>query len=379
MNKHIRFHSMGWLVAGSLLLTSGCTSLSESARTASKGIRDATAPVRKSLRLATDSKPPAPTTDWNWHAGIPLDTPRGDVLSPTVPLDAIAHLLPNIQQRQIRLASTAPYAAGGFEIRNIGGQAVSNCGELHNVIEQLPRSAADVQVDLAPIGGASHDEVAVKVDQPTLLALSHATAQQTTAFRVSEGGNQAFVIRDGGLRVQVLIRVERSLGLAQVVMTTMNCWGPATMLPVEVTTSCEGEPLQCLTVADSLELLYGDPAAHPVNGTSSFAETSEREDYLLPFNYERLAENFDSRGITSPRPALASLPGANYPGHALLADARALTGIMLQRKLLKRGERADTAWLIFAGAPARTAEKIDVGMDLGNGLKTYRFMIPTSK
>ena len=162
-------------------------------------------------------------------------------------------------------------------------------------------------------------------------------------------------------------------------MKSANCWQDDTLLPLEVGVQAGGKPLQCLTVADTLELLYGQGDGDFGDGSPSFAETSEREDYLLPVNYKRLSQRHDAGGLTTQSPALASLTGMRYPGQAVLGDARALTGIMMQRELLKRGESSGTGWLLFASDEVRTADQIDVSIDLGSGPKTYRFMIPSAQ
>ena len=373
--------STGVLLTASLVcclaVTLGCTSLSESARTAGSGFTKATSPMMQSWRRATGSGPNDAIVVWDWTTGVPVDAPRGELLAATLRGDAVAHFLPQLTTSDIQLVS-APGNLGGYEIRNIEGQVVDDCSDLYTALEQVSQSATDVQVDLARIGARSDaSETAVKVDPSTLMALAQSIAPETTAFRVSEGGNPTFVIRDGGIRTHVVLRVERRVGVVQLVITLANCGADERLLPVEVGARCDNEPLQCLSVASTLELLYGEPDAD-LNATSqSFSETSEREDYLLPVNYKRLSRRDEGRrGLMTQSPAFASLTGMRYPGTALLGDARALTGIMLQQQKLNRGEQSETGWILFAGEQLHTAEHVDVSIDLGNGPKSYRFMIP---
>lgn len=359
---------------------SGCTSLSDTVRAAGSGLNSATTSVVQRWRRVTGSNQRDRIVEWDWTTGVPVDTPRGELLAATLPGDAVAHFIPNLTPSPVRLVS-APGKLAGYEIRNIEGRLVENCSDVHAAIQQIPASATDVQVDLAPIGARRNSaESAHKLDRSTLIALTHAIAPATSTFRVAEGGNPTLVIRDGSVRANVVLRVERNIGLAQLVVTLANCHGKDLLLPVEVRVQCADEPLKCLTVANALELLYGEPGADLGKVSASFAETSEREDYLLPVNYKRLRQRDDDRrGLARQSPAFASLAGMRYPGPALLGDARALTGIMLQQQILERGEQAQTGWILFHGKQLRSAEQVDVTLDLGNKPKSYRFMLPKTK
>jgi hypothetical protein len=134
-----------------------------------------------------------------------------------------------------------------------------------------------------------------------------------------------------------------------------------------------------LTVADALELLYGDAAKvkePAVDETSaSFAKTSEREDYLIPANYKRLDRQIDTE-LSRPQPALASIPGVRYPGDAMLGDARALTSFLLQREFYEPGQDERVGWVLFAGESLRSAQEIDLDIDLGSGSRRIRFTLP---
>lgn len=346
----------------------GCSSISGGARSLSDRVK----------RISSPSESSDEVVIWDWTLGIPMDAPRAELLAATVPNNAIAQFLPQLQTSQVRLVSTHD-AFAGYEIRNVDGTAISNCADLHQALERVTNASGDVQVDLAPVGApVGTSETALRVDQQTLLALGHSTAQSSAAIRVSEGGNPMLLIRDGGIRANLVVRIERQLGMVQLVMTTSNCWQQDARLPVEVTVKAGESPLHCLTVSAALELLYGDAKAALSEGSSSFATTSEREDYLLPVNYNRLSKQRDPRGIDTQGTALASLGGMHYPGPAMLGDARALTGILMQQELLKSGETSRTGWLIFADESVTSAEHIDVSIDLGSGPKSYRFMVPQS-
>jgi hypothetical protein len=100
----------------------------------------------------------------------------------------------------------------------------------------------------------------------------------------------------------------------------------------------------------------------------------------LPTNYKRLCQEIidesEEKAPTPQQPALASLPGIAYPGPALLGDARALMGCLLQRQIYECGAPERTGWILFGGDSLRQGESIEVAVDLGGGLKTYRLSFP---
>jgi hypothetical protein len=177
-----------------------------------------------------------------------------------------------------------------------------------------------------------------------------------------------------------MARVERQRGLLHLAVAEAVCWGPQATLPREVQASCNGVSLQCLTVAQALDTLYGGKAARPAQADAascSFAAISEREDYLLPINYKRLQQELDQAQPQSRTiPAFAALPGVAYPGPALLGDARALSGFLLQRQIYTPGQPERIGWLVFAGDVLRNASAVQVVIDLGNGPVQAVFALP---
>src|SRR5262249_3266735 len=186
-------------------------------------------------------------------------------------------------------------------------------------------------------------------------ALAQATAPEEPLMRVTEDGNQWVLVRQSGVRCKIMSRVERSRGLLQMVVSLGLCWGPEVQLPCEVRVTCDGQPLQCLTAADTLELLYGheshgESASDPSRG--AFSIVSEREDYLMPTNYKRLQEAQAEARASTPVPsipALATVAGLAYPGPAILGDARALAAFLLQKQIYQAGEPERINWLMFSG------------------------------
>jgi hypothetical protein len=70
------------------------------------------------------------------------------------------------------------------------------------------------------------------------------------------------------------------------------------------------------------------------------------------------------------------IPGQIYPGPALLGDARALTGILLQRELLAASDSEKTGWILFAGESLKRGTQIRVEIDLGNGMRQLELKLP---
>jgi hypothetical protein len=193
------------------------------------------------------------------------------------------------------------------------------------------------------------------------------------------------VIRQGPVQCVVTPRVERERGLLQVALAKRTCWGGSQLLPQELTAACDGTPLRCLTLAQTLDLLYGELARGPrteAGEDTSFASVSEREDYLIPSNYRKLLQRLEKvhgRSFAKrPRPALVEVPEIEYPGPAVLGDARALAGFLQQREYVQPGEPVQAGWVMFAGDALRDRRQIQLAIDLGQGPLPLEFVLPES-
>lgn len=351
-----------------------------------QGLANASAPMRRSWQRITETKEPPAITRWDWASGVPTGAPRADLCAASVSPDAVAYFLPELKRDGVQLVSMSGRTAA-FHIVNVDGHPIRNCADLNLALVEAIDAEKDIQVDLTVADGrAASTTVAAMVDQPTLLSLTHAVADDQPVMRVAEDGNLWLWIRDGGVRGKLMVRVERERGLLQVVLSVANCWGNQELLPVEVRAACDEEPLRCLSAADTLEVLYGegiDTEGDAYDEASvSFAEVSEGDDYLIPTNYKRLYEqsvaNVGKTAAPVARPALASLPGVAYPGPAILGDARALTGVLLQRQLYEPRDPERSGWILYAGPTLSGGSVVDISLDLGSGPKTYRFQIPAS-
>jgi hypothetical protein len=384
---------IGAVVAFVLLAACGCaqqqssggglaetTSLSSSL---AQKFTEATAPMGRSWKRMTETKKPVQRREWDWASGIPTGAIRAEVVSPTVSADTLASLVPEFGPRAVTLVSTHSMQPS-YQIKNVGGLEVRNYGDLQLAVARSTDSSDRVQVDV--VGGdvaRGAPRVAMAVDPPKLRALVHAVARDQPVIRIVDDGNPWLMLREDGVCCRLMARVERERGLLQVVMSIGNCWGQAVFLPFEVQAYCDGRPLRCLSVSETLELLYDDAdddALEVDEAAYSFAAVSERDDYLTPTSYKRLHERSQEAirlsAAPSPRPALADVPGAYYPGPAILGDARALTGFLLQRQIHQPGDPEQTGWIMFGGKDLCDGGAVEVAVDLGRGLRTYSFRVP---
>jgi hypothetical protein len=317
---------------------------------------------------------------WDWVTGVPSGATRAELVMPVLPESSCVALLPDWQQPEIRPASAV--AQPRYRITKIQNAPVADFNQMQLAVARAQDAGKKIAVTLIPEATASRSPVTLEMEPLRLLTVSHAAAPHEGLLRVTEDGNPWLLIRHHGIRCKLMARVERQRGLLHLAVAEAVCWGEQATLPREVQASCNGVPLQCLTVAETLDALYGGRKARqaqPDAASYSFASTSEREDYLLPINYKRLQQELDQASPQSrATPALATLPGIAYPGPALLGDARALSGFLLQRQIYMPGQPERIGWLIFGGEALRTASAVQVVIDLGDGPIPAVFALPHS-
>jgi hypothetical protein len=172
--------------------------------------------------------------------------------------------------------------------------------------------------------------------------------------------------------------VERNRGIGQVVLTISNTSNSQTVvLPAELTATCDGQPLQILTVDQCLDQLYAKtPKQSPLNQTS-FAIVSDRVDYLIPAKYRALEKEVDERkSLQNLQPAFATVNSEVYPGSALLGDARALSQFLLRRERIEPNTGEVNGWLILSSPILRTGDSITLHIDLGYGPREIVVRLP---
>lgn len=339
-------------------------------------------PLRHSWQRLTQAETKTTLPPWDWVTGIPTEAPRAELLAAEVSRELVARLFPNLDTSSVQLAS-AQDGFPGMRIINMGGHEVRNCADLY---EALDKNAGQekVQIDLASHGGR---EIAVATNSAALQELAFTVAPEHAVMRIADQGNPALVIREAGIHAKLVIRVERSRGLLQLALSCQNAGFREVLLPREVRAACSGEPLRCLTVAESLDRLYRQSASPADQGAEtanldpfSFSSVSSRDDYLIPMNYNRLCEELVKQRIETSsdllQPAFASVADTVYPGMAILGDARALTGILLQQQVLAPQNRERTGWVVFAGESLKHGGSVEIQIDFGTGMRRFTFLIP---
>lgn len=342
-----------------------------------------TGALTDSWRRVTGGPAPPTSRDWTWQSGIVTGLPRAEQVPAELPRTLTCQLLPDVGRQEFQLVSTAPPPS--YRVVNVNGQPISHYGDLLRAVAEVApaRDKLKFQVDVA---AATSDQpggdVAVHVEKRTLQTLPHAVGLACPAVKVSDAGQQWIVICDGGVMAKLTVRLERSAQILHVVLTIRHCVGPELQLPVDVRARCEGRPLACLTCNETLERLYSPPKKASsetiVNANGdSFAAVSERDEYLIPTQYNRLTRIVASADLKPAQPAFATIPGIGYPGPPLLGDSRALAGCLMQRDKIKAGDAEHTGWINFSGPSLSEGRKVEIDVDLGTGPKTYRFEFPS--
>jgi hypothetical protein len=337
----------------------------------------ALAPLRESWKKLSERESSQILPRWNWVTSIPAETHRAELQTPLVPLQSVAALYPSFPNSNLQLVSTH-HPLSGIRIVNIGGQKVQNCADVYDALERNATQET-LQVDLQTSDG---QEVAVIGQTTDAKLLAYSLAPETPVLRVVDNGNPALVIRDQGINSKLISRVERSRGVLQVVLACQNVTGQELLAPREVIAWCDGQPLQCLTAAETLDRLYRLEPAEPETGetSKSFRATSSRDDYLIPTNYNSLCESLASKNVDlrseTLQPAFAVIADSAYPGVAVLGDARALMGILWQPQVLPPRDREKTGWIVFAGDELKQGRTLEVHIDFGGGMRVFRSALP---
>ena len=305
-------------------------------------------------KLAPHEQPELPR--WDWATLIPKEVPRAERIMVDVdPKTGIA-ILPELgQSREIQLASYDSEAVPS-RIVHAAGKPVSSFADLEAVAVRAKQDNEFVQVTFRmETGTAGPIGKIVDASPENLTALSQVAAPKHRMIRINENGNPWILLRKDGLRIKLMGRAERETGLLQLVFEQSLCWGYETVAIDEVSVTCDGTPMRCLSVAETLQALYGEPAPldpEPGSDSFSYAAVSERDDYFVPVNYKALFERYSNavRHSTQPTPvpAFACVAGESYPGPAILGDARALAAFLMQRRVLQAGEKPAVHWLVFS-------------------------------
>ena len=320
---------------------------------------------RKATQWSRDRKAP---DEWNWMTGIPSGIPRAELIPATVPVQSLARFAPQAPFAVSQASTSA--ANSSFVIERVGEQPIKNLADLAVAVEDAVESGVSSVVVRRTGTPGTREPGLINIDPGGLTALAQASGPEHTLVRTVYAGSPAVMIRQHGVSCIVTARVERQRGVLQAMLVMRQHWGERAILPREITATCDETPLRCLSLPETLELLYGDfDSRVPAESAevTSFAAVSERDDYLIPFNYRHLQTQLDEQGSFAkrPRPALIELPDMEYPGPAILGDARAMVDFLLQREFTQPGEPERLGWVVFAGESLRRGKEIVLNLDLG--------------
>jgi hypothetical protein len=375
----------------SLLIPAGCitetterghTTVTTPASVMSAQLSEASANMKATWDgLVWDPRQGTGPIRWQWATAIPHDVPRAELIAAQVNGTALAQIIPEFGHQKIQLAgySDAPQQ---IEISHLAAKPIHNCQDFFAAAAGAAESGKAVQCDFTETSQTERKPVAALIDAKALRALEAQVASEQPVMRLNRDGNPYVIFRRNGVSCQLTARVERSHGILQVIAALCNCSGSPKMLPVEMTATCDGHPLGCLTCAGAIERLYGPPSKKPVEPIrTSFARVSEDDEYLMPTNcrhyLDKMAERFRET-VPSTQPALAAIQGTPYPGPAVLGDARAMAAFLLQRRVYATGEPEHVGWTLFGDNCLTTGEHIEIAIDLGAGVERYTLVVHKS-
>jgi hypothetical protein len=335
-----------------------------------------TKPARPFLSLVSRSR--KVPERWEWKAAIPSRLPRAELIPPVIPPQIrLKFVVPTVQADSV--SPGVPEAT--MFVEQIGAQRIKSLADLIVAAHGVEMSEGDDPIR-ARITGGEGSEHAVEMNSHELSELVQGSNPEHQVVRMTLANEPSAVVRSDGVRCVIKPRVEQQLGLLQVVLTTRLVEGNRRPVPREITATCDGQPLRCLSLPETLDVLYGETDARDIKADRerlSFASVSESDDYLIPSNYQRLEKRIENMKLSfadRPKPALLDLPDVDYPGSALLGDARALAQFMLQRDLLQDEGTEKVGWVLFGGAALRRGRAVQLTVDLGEGPKRIDFVFP---
>lgn len=330
-------------------------------------------PAKHSWNRVTKNEVRQAVEPWKWCPVVPVGVTRAELASCNIRAEQLANWLPKTSQSKVQLVSHQQQQVS-TKIAFINGQKISNFADLTRAVNNSGNREL-IQIDFQSPSGTIE---AIEIPYPELNRLSQFVEPELAVTQYTEDSNPWFLIRDGDVRCRGTVRVERTQGIAQVVLALSNVSSSQTyLLPTEITAVCDEQPLQFLTVDQCLDQLYANnPMKAPLDQTS-FAVVSDREDYLLPTNYRALENELgEHKSLMYDQPAFALVNSEAYPGTALLGDARALSQFLLRRERLEPNAGEITGWLIMSSATLKTGKTVKLRIDLGRGPREILLRVP---
>jgi hypothetical protein len=317
---------------------------------------------------------------WDWATGLPQSVPKGEA-EIVVSDAAVAAFVPSVNTNKIRLASCD--GENPVKVYAINQQKVRTVDDLNLAVENACERSSDKYKEpiVELVGGlAGANPVPVKISPNDLIGLAHSCLPDASQTRVALDGNPWVLLRDDSVRCKTMLRKERRSNLVHLVMSLKVCWGDPKKLPVSLAVKCQGRPLSCLGVAEVLDRLYGDKKkSRNTNGTVSYGEIAEHDEFVTPVNYRALEAklaNDQHLANIRPYPAFATIGRYAYPGPPVLGDARALAAFALQPRMYAADDAEQTGWVVFDGSTIPSGKSYEVDIDLGSGPQSVRFNVP---
>jgi hypothetical protein len=321
-------------------------------------------------------------TDWSWRPASPRDLPRAEVCRTEIEAPLARQLFPEFFPEVV--PASAADSEAPLRVVRAGSIPVQNCAQLHEAAQAALDSGQPVECTFeAPDGSTSTKNPSLKLDPVELAGLEQIVHSAQPVTRVTTEDRHWVVIRDQNVRCRVSTFVEPSRGIVHLILGISTVWGEGQLLPKEIEMTCGDEPLRCLSVAGTLELLYGDARQllhPPAPRDRSFKQVSDSEDFLTPYNYEELQHRWEREHTPSlsqqHTPALANVPGEAYPGSPVLADARALATLCWQPQLIHPDGTERLGWVMFAGRNVSRGQPMLLKIDLGSGPRQILLSAP---
>lgn len=307
----------------------------------------------------------------DWKPAMPLDVTRAEIARTTVPEDVLVALAPE-SQSPIQLASFRDESPA--TVSEVNGQRITNCEQLLAATNVALANGKDsrvvIQRDDQRISSCS-------ISPGQLADLTTSISEQSGMMRSRDSEGTWITVCEDSVRCRFLVRIDRLHGLLHVKMSLGAYRGEGKLLPLDVDGTCNAVPLRCLTAEETLDLLYVDAAPEQLDANAtSFAAVSDSEGYLVPANYESLqARVSKSADYEKRQPALLQQSERDYPGPAVLGDARGLATMLLQRQLYAAGTPERTGWIMFYSPELRQADAVTLSINLGSGPRPVTFRL----
>ena len=332
-----------------------------------------------------------------WKSAQPPETLRAEIVSLQPTAQTLASCAPDVKQwadhvsnHSVRLASTSTSHTMPT-ITHIDRRALHDFADLasyldasatedtagHSRVIQVDFQHSNLQHSNSQHSHSQHSHsqhtgqsdravTATKMTGDQIAILAHQIAPDLVPIRYQANQRSWVHFRDQDIRLRFQTRVSPEHGMIHLILGVQNHGVNEKLLPANIQVVVNDSPTSCLSAAEVLERIYGEPQRRSA-GEKDFATASESSRYLVPSNFDKLAESYEGMDESESFPAMLPEITQPYPGPAILGDARALSGLLMQRHLLKPGREELSGWVVFGTQPFDSNSEIVLKIDLGNG------------